>query len=68
VVIMAHTHRPSVVRDQSGRLFVNPGETSGWTFRKPSVAILETKPLDAEIIALATMPAIEVTDSLPVVS
>ena len=67
VVIMSHTHRPSIARDQNGRLFVNPGETSGWTYRKPSVAILDTEPLDAEIVALPEMPAIEVGDSLPAI-
>lgn len=52
VCIYAHTHKARVHRDSSGRLFVNPGETSGWTYRKPSVAILETRPLDARIVAL----------------
>jgi len=55
VVISAHTHRPNVTRDARGRLFVNPGETSGWTYRKPTVAILETKPLDASIVSLGEM-------------
>ncbi len=55
VVISAHTHRPHVTRDARGRLFVNPGETSGWTYRKPTVAILETDPLDARIVSLAEM-------------
>lgn len=55
VVISAHTHRPHVTKDARGRLFVNPGETSGWTYRKPTVAILETDPLGAEIISLAEM-------------
>lgn len=52
VVISAHTHRPRIARDETGRLYLNPGETSGWSFRKPSVAILETEPLDAEIVSL----------------
>jgi hypothetical protein len=30
------------------------------------VALIDTDPLTAEIIALPTMPAIEVNDSLPV--
>lgn len=53
VVVYGHTHKPSVEFDSTGRLFVNPGETSGWTYRKPSIAILETKPLGAEIIRLS---------------
>ncbi len=52
VVVFGHTHKPSVRRDEVGRLFVNPGETSGWTYRRPSVAILETEPCDAEIVWL----------------
>src|SRR5690606_17630664 len=40
--IYAHTHRPSVHRDARGRLYVNPGETSGWTFGRPTIALLAT--------------------------
>ena len=58
VVISAHTHRAAIRQDESGRLFVNPGETSGWTYRKPSIAILETKPLEARIVLLPEMAAI----------
>lgn len=56
VVISAHTHSPSIVRDDRGRLFVNPGETSGWSFRKPTVAILETQPLSVESVPLPELP------------
>ena len=59
VVIHAHTHKPRVSRDAAGRLIVNPGEVSGWTYRKPTVAILETRPPDAEIVSLAKMPEME---------
>ncbi|MCE9604030.1 MAG: metallophosphoesterase [Planctomycetia bacterium] len=52
VIVYGHTHKPSVERDAGGRLFVNPGETSGWTYRKPSIAILETSPLAADIVWL----------------
>ncbi len=55
VVVFAHTHRPSIARDKAGRLFVNPGETSGWTSRKPTVAVVETNDLSAEIIPLPEM-------------
>ncbi|MEX0716208.1 MAG: YfcE family phosphodiesterase [Planctomycetaceae bacterium] len=57
VVISAHTHRPGIVRDREGRVFVNPGETSGWTYRKPSIAILETETREAYIVPLPEMPA-----------
>jgi putative phosphoesterase len=56
VVISAHTHQPNITRDALGRLFINPGETSGWTYRKPSIVILETQPLGAEVVALPVMP------------
>lgn len=59
VVIHAHTHKPRVTHDEAGRLIVNPGEVSGWTYRNPTVAILETRPLSAEIVSLATMPEVE---------
>lgn len=56
LVIFGHTHKPSVTRDDAGRLFVNPGETSGWTYRKPTIAVVETSTREAEIIALPAMP------------
>lgn len=58
VVIYGHTHQPSIRRDERGVLFVNPGETSGWTYRKPTIAILETEPLSARIVSLPEMPPI----------
>jgi putative phosphoesterase len=58
VVICGHTHKPAIRTDTRGVLFVNPGETSGWTYRKPTIAILETQPLSAKIVALPEMPAI----------
>ena len=56
LIVFAHSHRPSVAFDKQGRLFLNPGETSGWNFRKPTVAIVETDPLNAEIVSLPEMP------------
>jgi putative phosphoesterase len=55
VVICAHTHKPAIHTDQDGVLFVNPGETSGWTYRKPTIGVLETEPLSARIIPLPEM-------------
>lgn len=57
VVVFAHTHRPSVARDRHGRLFINPGETGGWMFRKPTVAVLDTTTREAEILPLPEMSA-----------
>jgi len=52
VAVCGHTHKPSLARDDQGRLWINPGETSGWTFGKPTVAVLETETMEAEIVAL----------------
>jgi len=57
LVVFAHTHRPYVKQMENGPLLVNPGETSGWTYRQPSIAIVETSPLAAEIVRLPEMPA-----------
>ena len=56
VVISAHTHRASVTRGEGGRLFINPGETSGWVFRKPSIAVLDTPSLEVQIVPLPEPP------------
>jgi len=52
VVVFGHTHRAAIWRDRGGRLLVNPGETGGWTYGRPSVAILETRPLHAKLVSL----------------
>lgn len=52
VCVFAHTHRAEIRVDDYGRLLVNPGEASGWSFQKPSVAILETQPRSARIVRL----------------
>lgn len=49
IVVFAHTHRPAIRTDQAGRLWVNPGEASGWTYGQPSFATIETTTLQAEI-------------------
>ena len=54
VAIFGHTHRPCLKHDEHGRLFVNPGETSGWTYGNPTVALLETESLTAQILPLDT--------------
>ena len=42
VVVYAHTHRAKIGADEKGRLLINPGEVSGWSFGRPSIAILDT--------------------------
>jgi predicted phosphodiesterase len=56
LVIYGHTHKPNIRRDDAGRWFVNPGETSGWTYRRPTVALVETDPLSARLIELPPLP------------
>jgi putative phosphoesterase len=60
VIIAAHSHKPAIDRDDEGRLFINPGETSGWTYRKPMIAMLDTNPLNARLVALPEMPPMPV--------
>ena len=55
VVVFAHSHRSSIATDRHDRLFINPGEVSGWMFRSPSVAVLDTKTKEAEIVELPKM-------------
>lgn len=50
--IYAHTHKPSITHDEQGRLFINPGETSGWSHGRPSVALLDTANMTARIVFL----------------
>ncbi len=52
IAIYGHTHRPHVKRDEQGRLFINPGETSGWTFNQPTVALLNTESEEVEILPI----------------
>lgn len=52
VCIFAHTHKPEISTDEQGRMYINPGEASGWSFRKPTVAILETTTRTARILPL----------------
>ncbi len=52
VVVYAHTHRPRVSRDEAGRLLINPGETSGWSFGEPTIVLLETEAMQARIVQL----------------
>ncbi len=56
VVVYAHTHRPRIDVDAEGRLLLNPGETSGWTYRRPTIALLETG---------GARPRAEILDLLP---
>ena len=52
VGVYAHSHKPLISQDTEGHLFINPGETSGWTFNDPTVVLLETTPLEARLVHL----------------
>ncbi|MCA9076960.1 MAG: metallophosphoesterase family protein [Planctomycetaceae bacterium] len=47
-----HTHRPRIHRDEDGHLFINLGETGGWSFGRPTVALLETKHMQARLMSI----------------
>jgi putative phosphoesterase len=53
IAVFGHTHKPRIMRDDAGRLLINPGETSGWTFGRPTIALLETSTQSVELIELA---------------
>lgn len=55
VAVFGHTHKPRIEHDNAGRLLINPGETSGWSFGRPSIAILDTATRCARLIDLATV-------------
>jgi putative phosphoesterase len=58
IALFGHTHKPRIRRDKAGRLLINPGETSGWTFGQPTIALLETATREVEIVRLnAATPA-----------
>jgi len=53
IAVYAHTHKPRIHRDEQQRLFLNPGETSGWSFGKPTLMLLETRDQSVELVTLA---------------
>ena len=57
VAVFGHTHKPRVERDRAGRLLINPGETSGWSFGRPTVALLDTAERAARIVDLVVRPS-----------
>jgi predicted phosphodiesterase len=53
VAIFGHTHKPRIERADAGRLLINPGETSGWTFGRPTIVLYDTQARQAEVLELA---------------
>ncbi len=53
VIIYAHTHRARIHYDRQGRLLINPGEVSGWSFGQSTIVLLETDCMEAQLIKLS---------------
>jgi putative phosphoesterase len=54
VAVCGHTHKPRVSSLPGGRLLLNPGEVSGWTFGHPTVMLFDTDTRQVEIVSLLT--------------
>jgi len=52
IAVFGHTHKPRIECDERGRLQINPGETSGWSFGRPTIVLLETATRLATVIEL----------------
>ena len=52
IAIIGHTHKPRIDTDDRGRLLINPGETSGWSYGRPTIAILETTTRETRVLDL----------------
>ena len=53
IAVCGHTHKPAITELPSGRRLLNPGEVSGWTYRQPTVMLLDTATREARIVPLA---------------
>lgn len=51
ILIFGHTHKPEIKKIDK-TLMINPGEASGWLYKKPTIAILDLDTLNAEIIEI----------------
>lgn len=59
IAVFGHTHKPRIEHDEQGRLQINPGETSGWSFGRPTIVLLDTATRVATVCDLRDRPAIE---------
>ncbi|MBN2497614.1 MAG: metallophosphoesterase [Deltaproteobacteria bacterium] len=48
IVVHGHTHEPAIEK-KGETLFVNPGELGGWLGKRHTVALLDTKTLEATV-------------------
>ncbi|MFA5865259.1 MAG: metallophosphoesterase [Phycisphaerae bacterium] len=49
VLVAGHTHQ-AFVKEENGKLFINPGECGGWLKGRSTIAILDINTLQAQII------------------
>lgn len=52
IAVFGHSHKPRVERDAARRILINPGETGGWTFGRPTIVLLETTSQQAQVVEL----------------
>lgn len=50
VIITGHTHKAEIIKDEDGKLWVNPGEACGWLTGKSSLVILNTEDMRPKLI------------------
>jgi len=58
IAVFGHNHKPRIERDEMGRLWINPGETSGWSFGRPTIGLLETTTRRAVIVDLVASQSV----------
>jgi uncharacterized protein len=59
IAVFGHSHKPGISRDTAGRLFINPGETSGWSFGRPTIVLLDTVARAVQIIEFTPGQAVD---------
>lgn len=52
LAVVGHTHKFRIARDDAGRMVINPGETSGWSFGVPTVALFDLPTRTVERVEL----------------
>lgn len=58
IAVFGHTHKPRIEHDEQGRLQINPGETSGWSFGRPTIVLLDTATRVVTICDLRDRPKV----------
>ena len=51
IIVYGHTHKPDITTKKN-TILINPGESGGWVSGKCTVALLDPKKLEAEIVHL----------------